>query len=465
MQHILIDPVLLCVNSLIHLTMYVLIVCRFLAICFIHYIDILATSLTAHSQITYRGRYIEGDVIKYLRFHPWGIEFKSQDVKLKEAALNGLDKFDLPVSIAFAYLKLLHLKITYTLHIDVHIRGLFLQIGPHKHSNKPVDPPSRSSPDFGVFPVSIDGVIHQIKSQIRPKAIKLQQSVLQYLVPTELSLIAIIILIEFCIQYLLQSCNSWTHLISVYFTRVFLPICISLLLFLHLWRKLSNDSNPNHYQIAPEPRKKPNRFEIQSNIKKRSLLQRAESRMLMTEWQFLRSSMSLGKRLMDTISNLILWTAKYFIRNTKVTVSDIHIRYEDVYSIQNKRFVLGVTVKNIQIKSNMDIHHIMADDGDLIHKQDGLYAKDGDSQLSQEHDTVIERMEIKALSVYNDITKIKPINVSSDYMGPAQFANIPWRKLRCPGYEYILKTLSFGFDVRLHGDSRFVQCTVSSNCQ
>eukprot|EP00484_Ammonia_sp_Unknown_P006634 CAMPEP_0197066480 /NCGR_PEP_ID=MMETSP1384-20130603/173903_1 /TAXON_ID=29189 /ORGANISM="Ammonia sp." /LENGTH=50 /DNA_ID=CAMNT_0042503633 /DNA_START=22 /DNA_END=170 /DNA_ORIENTATION=- len=49
---------------------------------------------------------------------------------------------------------------------------------------------------------------------------------------------------------------------------------------------------------------------------KRSQLNRAEQRMLETEWKFLASSMSYGELFVRGI-------LKYFVRNIKLNVSDV----------------------------------------------------------------------------------------------------------------------------------------------
>ena len=173
--------------------------------------------------VSLRGRYIEGDIAKCLLFHRWGIEFKSENVKLKKGAL---DELGLPISIKRGFLKLLHITITYTFHIEVTVNGYFLLIGP-QHSRK-------------------------------------------------------------------------------------------------------------HFDTKSSKR--------QANAIKRSLLNRAERRMLETEWKFLSSSMSYGELFVRGI-------LKHFVRNIKVTITDVHIRYQDVTTIPSHSFVFGITIKHIRIRN------------------------------------------------------------------------------------------------------------------
>eukprot|EP01084_Bolivina_argentea_P049049 90266_1 len=182
------------------------------------------------------GRYIEGDIAKCLLFHRWGIEFKSENVKLKPGAL---DQLGLPISIKKGFLKLLHITITYTFHIEVNVNGFFLLIYP-QHSHKHFD----------------------TKSSKRQK-----------------------------------------HAI------------------------------------------------------KKSLLDKAERRMLETEWKFLSKSMSYGESFVRGIG-------KHLAKNIKLNISDIHIRYQDITTIPNNSFVFGITIKKIIVKNKDDKTRNINDDSD-----------------------------------------------------------------------------------------------------
>eukprot|EP01083_Nonionella_stella_P220327 788427_1 len=182
------------------------------------------------------GRYIEGDIAKCLLFHRWGVEFKSENVKLKKGAL---DELGLPISIKKGFLKLLHITITYTFHVEVNVNGFFIMISP-QHSRRHFD------------------------------------------------------------------------------TK-------------------SNDR--------------------QKNAIKKRLLDRAEQRMLETEWKFLSSSMSYGELFVRSV-------IKHFVRNIKLNVTDVHIRYQDITTIPNHSFVFGVTIKKIIVKNQNEKPRNYNDDDD-----------------------------------------------------------------------------------------------------
>jgi len=361
------------------------------------------------------GRYIEGDIAKCLLFHRWGIEFKSENVKLKKGAL---DELGLPISIKRGFLKLLHITITYTFHIEVTVNGYFLLIGP-QHSRKHFD---------------------TLSSKRQAEAIK------------------------------------------------------------------------------------------------RSLLNRAERRMLETEWKFLSSSMSYGELFVRGI-------LKHFVRNIKVTISDVHVRYQDVTTIPHHSFVFGITIKHIRIRNKQEKEEQF---GDEAHSEDGygggsrsrartksgvdeapyqsnnfldnyLISKLDDTSSSEdnvpdeppqddqaegtmedeitkqmsdafdsdnedavgsnEHKTddgsgasdpeldrkvITKEIEIEALSVYNDIAHDEQKGTDiiwregtlSDEELDRRFQFIPSKQLRISSYNYILKPFSLRFDVFLHENFR-----------
>ena len=277
----------------------------------------------------------------------------------------------------------------------------------------------------------------------------------------------------------------------------------------------------------------------QDNAIKRSLLNRAERRMLETEWKFLSQSMSFGEMFVRGI-------AKHFVRNTKVTITDVHIRYQDVTTIPHHSFVFGVTIKHIRIrnreekkvhfgddvdgdnnggnginegnesndpylnrKSNnfldnyllsklddsssdedvqMDnqqnrenqqsqsmeevitkqMEDALNDEGD-VHKGStpGKEEKsngDGDSDSDPELDrkVITKQIEIEALSVYNDIAHDEQKGTDiiwheesmSDSALRTKFEFIPSKQLRISSYNYILKPFALKFNVFLHENFR-----------
>eukprot|EP01083_Nonionella_stella_P048777 130223_1 len=324
------------------------------------------------------GRYIEGDIAKCLLFHRWGVEFKSENVKLKKGAL---DELGLPISIKKGFLKLLHITITYTFHVEVNVNGFFIMISP-QHSRRHFD------------------------------------------------------------------------------TK-------------------SNDR--------------------QKNAIKKRLLDRAEQRMLETEWKFLSSSMSYGELFVRSV-------IKHFVRNIKLNVTDVHIRYQDITTIPNHSFVFGVTIKKIIVKNQNEKPRNYNDDdddddddymnrprsnfldnylmeqldmssSDEDQEQEQVQAADKDTDGSEEETkssdaeldrkVITKQFVIESVSVYNDLMehdtndakkKKKDIiwhhDVLTDDELRRKFEFIPSKQLRIKSYNYLVRPFGIEFNVFLHENFR-----------
>merc|ERR1712154_471184 len=45
---------------------------------------------------------------------------------------------------------------------------------------------------------------------------------------------------------------------------------------------------------------------------------------------------------------------KHFVKNIKLNINDVHIRYQDVTTIPNHSFVFGITIKKILVQNKDD---------------------------------------------------------------------------------------------------------------
>ena len=156
---------------------------------------------------------------------------------------------------------------------------------------------------------------------------------------------------------------------------------------------------------------------------KESLLNAAEKRMLCTEWDFLNEQASKAQEWFNYLT-------KHFIRTVKMDIGELHIRYQDLWTIPGHPFVVGLTLKH-------------------------LTAINDEENEQKEQEQISKKVAFESLSIYlncrsseQDIIWNEEILSNGELI--KKFEQIPSKTYRCKHYDYILSPLSLSFIMHIH---------------
>eukprot|EP01084_Bolivina_argentea_P030857 57113_1 len=158
------------------------------------------------------------------------------------------------------------------------------------------------------------------------------------------------------------------------------------------------------------------------------LLQNIDTVIATTEWNFLKQQKqkSYSQSILNSITNNVF-------KNVKINISNIHIRYQDIISMPNNPFLIGITLKQLHA---VNIKAPLNDDNDIKKNEDT-------------NEKTLKRVNIDSLCIYANNIIVQEDNEQKIY--EANEENNIWEQFeRDTKNNYILCPLSLSFVVYIY---------------